>query len=89
MSAVPRIARDVGPVLERLIPIMDGDRLIDATVKYRVLYPSVWHRGRGLECDVDVISVTHDVGAEVRPFPMRRGLLDAIVAWIEADELED
>lgn len=88
MAAAVRLARDVGPDRECLITIEIGERSIDATVKYRVSYPSIWHRGHGLDPDVDVLSVTHQVGTDVKHVPMYPGLLDQIVERIEADELE-
>ena len=88
MNAVVKITRDVSPNMEMMVTIEIGARSIEATVKYRVSYPSIWHRGQGLDVDVDVLSVTHQVGTDIRQVPMFPGLLDRIVAQIEADELE-
>lgn len=78
----------MGPEREMIVPIEIGDRSIEATVKYRVSYPSIWHRGHGLDMDVDVLSVTHQVGTDIKHVPMYPGLLDQLVERIEADELE-
>ncbi|HEY0684704.1 MAG TPA: hypothetical protein VGD45_20375 [Steroidobacter sp.] len=88
MNAVVRIARDVSPERTMTITLQMGTWSLDADVKFRVSYPSTWHRGHGVDADVTVLSVTYEDGAERKTLPMLPGLHDAIVNQIEADELE-
>jgi hypothetical protein len=95
MNAVVRVARDVSEEREMLLPAMTmGNWTLDLTVRYTVAYQSAWHRGRGIDPDITILSVTFedgidDNGIKRTPMPMLPGLRDAILLEIEADELQD
>lgn len=88
MNAVVRAVRDVSPELAMTVTLEMGTWSLDVDVKYRVSYPSRWHRGNGIDADVTILSVTFEDGTGRTSLPMLPGILDAIIDQIEADELE-
>lgn len=89
MAAVARVARDVSDVQEMLLPALTmGTWSLDLTVRYTVGYQSAWHRGRGLDPDITILSCTYEDGVEIKAMPMLPGLHEAICLQIEAEELE-
>lgn len=88
MNAVARVARDVGPVRELCITVEAMGRTVEATARYVVSYPSLWHSANGIDPDVTVVSVTYEDGAERKWLTITRALRDAIAVQVEANELE-
>lgn len=90
MNAVARPIRDIGPERQITLTLSMGNWALDVTVRYIVSYQSIWHRGRGIDPDITILSSSYDEGlVDNKPFALLPGMHDAILDLIEADELGD
>lgn len=90
MSAVLRTRVDIGPQQIRDVCAcwMFGsftDELI-YRVTYRVDYPSVFHRGRGIDAQVVIARIDVDIDGDWKPAQLTQSQHAAIVELIEREE---
>lgn len=85
-----RSSRDIGPERELLTSfdwsMARGAGCIDLRVRYRVDYPSMFHRGNGRDPEVHVLNVEAMRNGDWAPLDPFDGLLDAIRDEIEEEE---
>jgi hypothetical protein len=94
VNAAVQTARDIGPWQERLITLTwaigDASGEIELKARYRINYPSLRHRGLGRDADVQLLGVYgRDAVDGWRIKTLSAEQWFAIVAEIEADELQD